>query len=132
MQQEILYLSPTYPGSVHDKTICREEELAFEKEVSVFTDLGFQAYTSATARIIMPHKKKKSQPLSQKQKDNNLWISKIRVRIEHVLASVKSYRIVSDVFRCRLYGKEDRVMLIACALHNLKVKSKFLINHYSI
>ena len=132
MQKEILYLSPTYPGSIHDKTICIEEELVFEKEVSVFTDLGFQAFSSATARIIMPHKKKKLQPLSLHQKETNKWISRVRVRIEHVLASVKSYKIVSDVFRCRLYGKEDNVMLIACALHNLKLKSKFFITPNSI
>ena len=132
MQREILYLSPTYPGSIHDKTICTQEDLVFEKEMSALTDLGFQGYPSATARIIMPHKKKKHQILSQQQKDSNTWISRVRVRIEHVLASVKSYRIVSDVFRYRLYGKDDYVMLIACALHNLKLKSKFLITPCSV
>ena len=131
MQGEILYLSPTYPGSIHDRTICRQEELTIEKELNMLTDLGFQGYTSAQARIIMPHKKKRLSPLSEKQKQENQWISKIRVRIEHVLASVKSARIVSDVFRNRLYGRDDTVMLLACALHNLKQRAK-TINLYSV
>ncbi len=128
MQGQILYLSNTYPGSVHDRTICKEEELVFEKELTVLTDLGFLGYTSPTARIIMPKKKSKYRPISEQEEIANKWISKIRVRIEHVLASVKSYRVVSDVYRSRLYGKEDNAMVIACAIHNLKLKSKFFIN----
>ena len=38
MQGQILYLSQTYPESVHDHTICKEEELVFEKELTVLTD----------------------------------------------------------------------------------------------
>lgn len=128
MLGKVLYLSDTYPGSVHDRTICKEEELIFEKELMVLTDLGFLGYTSPTARIIMPKKKSKYHPISPEEEIANKWISKVRVRIEHVLASIKSYRIVSDVFRCRLYGKEDNAMVIACAIHNLKLKSKFFIN----
>ena len=132
MQGDILYLSPTYPGSVHDITICKQEELTIDKEVTMLTDLGFLGFTSAVARVIMPKKKTKKNPLSQNDLDKNRWISKVRVRIEHVLASVKSYRMVSDVFRCRRYGKDDTAMLISCALHNLKLKSKFSITPNSI
>ena len=72
------------------------------------------------AQIIMPHKTPKNGELNPEQKEYNKWVSKIRVRIEHVIASVKDYRIVKDTFRGRLFNKEDTVMLIACGMHNLK------------
>ena len=40
----ILYLSATYEGSVHDKTIAEEEDLEFGKSVRLLQDLGFLAY----------------------------------------------------------------------------------------
>ena len=128
MNGEILYLSPTYPGSVHDKTICDEEELKFVKKIPVWTDCGFQGLSSETAHIIHPFKRKKNKDLSLPEETHNRWVSKIRAKVEHIIASVKRFRIVKETFRYRLYPKEDTVMLIACALHNLIVKTKFLIN----
>lgn len=128
MSGEILYLSPTYPGSIHDKKICDEEQLQFSKTIPVWTDSGFQGLSSETAHIIFPTKRKKNQNLSSREESRNKWVSKIRVRIEHIIASVKRYRIVKETFRYRLFHKEDTVMLIACALHNLRIKTKSLIN----
>ena len=38
MQGQIHYLNDTYWASVHNRTICKEEELVFEKELTVLTD----------------------------------------------------------------------------------------------
>jgi len=126
MNGEILYLSPTYPGSVHDKNICKEEELIFSKKIPVLADSGFQGLCSETAHIILPHKRSKNHDLSQEQETHNRWVSKVRAKIEHIIASIKHFRIVKETFRYRLYPKEDTVMLIACALHNLKIKAKLI------
>lgn len=120
MNGNILYLSPTYPGSVHDKTLIEEELFSFSKKVLLWMDLGFYGIKMEKAHIIMPHKTPKNGELTTEQKEFNKWVSKIRVRIEHAIASVKDYRIVKDTFRGRLYNKEDAVMLIACGLHNFK------------
>lgn len=121
---KILYLSPTYGGCFHDKKICDLEQVAILKETMVFMDLGFQGFTSGSAQIIMPYKRKKNQKLSEQQEQWNSWVSKIRVKIEHVIASVKIFRKVKEKFRGRLFAREDRVMLIACALHNLRLNVK--------
>lgn len=123
---EILYLSPTYAGSVHDKSICDYESLSFLKKISVIVDLGFKGLASEKAQIIMPYKRKKKQKLSQEQEAFNTWVSSVRVKIEHILASVKISRKVKDKFRGRLFAREDNVMLVACAIHNLKLK----VNNY--
>jgi hypothetical protein len=124
---EVLYLSPTYGGSVHDKKICELEQIEFLKKTMVMTDLGFLGLSSTEAQIIMPHKRKKNKQLSQEQEQWNKWVSKIRVKVEHIIASVKIYRKVKEKFRGRLYAREDTVMLVACALNNLKVKVKYSI-----
>lgn len=124
MSTEILYLSPTYAGSVHDKSICNEENLSFFKQAQVMVDLGFLGLKSDVAQIIIPHKQKKNQKLNSTQEAYNKWVSKIRVRIEHTIASVKIFRKVKEKFRGRLYAREDTIMLVACALHNLKLRVK--------
>ena len=122
MSREILYLSPTYSGSVHDKKICDLEQLSFNKKTVIMADLGFLGLTSETAQIVVPHKHKKNQTLTAQQEQWNSWVSKIRVKIEHIISSIKIFRKVKEKFRGRLFKREDRVMLIACGLHNLKLK----------
>lgn len=124
MNGEVLYLSPTYEGSIHDKKICDLEQVEFLKKTRVLTDLGFIGLSSTVAQIIMPQKRKKNQHLNEQQEQYNTWVSKIRVRVEHIIASIKIFRKVKEKFRGRLFNREDRVMLIACGLHNLRLKVK--------
>jgi len=90
----------------------------------MFVDLGFIGITSEMAKIIIPFKRSKKRELNEEQKEYNKWVSSIRVKIEHIIASIKIYRKVKDKFRGRLYAREDNIMLIACALHNLKIRLK--------
>lgn len=125
MNCEVLYLSPTYGGCVHDKKICDLENLSLSKNVSLMVDLGFQGLGSENAHIILPYKHKKNQELDAKMLAHNKWQASIRVRIEHTIASIKIFRKAKETFRGRLFNREDTVMLVACALHNLKLKAKF-------
>ena len=127
LNTEVLYLSPTYGGSVHDKKICDLEQIEFLKKTMVLMDLGFLGFASETAQIIMPHRRRKNKELNEQQEQWNKWVSKIRVKVEHTIASIKIFRKVKEKFRGRLFNREDRVMLIACALHNLKLKVKYAI-----
>ncbi len=125
MSGEILYLSPTYGGCVHDKKICDLENLSLSKNVSLLVDLGYLGFRSENAHVILPFKQKKNQELDADKLAYNKWQAHIRVRIEHTIASIKIFRKVKETFRGRLYSREDTVMLVACALHNLKQKVKF-------
>ena len=48
----------------------------------------------------------------------NRIFSSARITVEHVLSGVKRLRIVKEVLRNSKVGFSDRVMEIACALHN--------------
>ncbi len=51
----------------------------------------------------------------------NRLLSSERIVVEHALSGVKRCHIVKDVFRNTKVGFTDRVMEVACALHNLRV-----------
>ncbi|GLI33259.1 MAG: transposase family protein [Deltaproteobacteria bacterium] len=117
----ILFLSLTHPGSVHDKTIADSSSYPLPKESYLMQDLGFQGFDLPGVEIIMPHKKPPGGSLTPEQKEANREVSKVRVRIEHVMNSIKHCHIVRDTTRLLRQGTRDLVMEICCALHNLRV-----------
>jgi hypothetical protein len=57
-------------------------------------------------------------------KGNKIFVdfSSVHVIVVHAICGVKKYRILKERFRCRKLGFDDLVILIACGLHNLKIK----------
>ena len=120
--KKILYLSQTYEGSVHDKKIADEAEIEFKKTLELLQDSGFQGYCPEKATIVMPVKKPKGKELTDEQKQENKAKASQRVVIEHAFGKIKVWRIVKDRIRSYRHKLRDEVMLIACALHNFKIK----------
>jgi hypothetical protein len=118
----ILLLSPTYPGSVHDKRMADATPYPLPAGSQLLQDLGFLAFSLPEVDIIMPHKKPKGKELTAEQKAENKAIATRRIRIEHVNSSVKRCRIVKDVCRLLKPAARDQVMEIACALHNFRLR----------
>ena len=54
----------------------------------------------------------------------NGLFSSARVVVEHVIAGVKRCRMVKEVLRLRKGGISDRLMEVACGLHNLRVSCR--------
>ena len=54
----------------------------------------------------------------------NRLFSSVRVVVEHSICGIKRCRIVKEVLRLSREGISDRVMEIACGLHNLRVSSR--------
>jgi hypothetical protein len=119
--KKILYLSETYAGSVHDKSIVNDEKWEFPDGTIVYQDSGFQGFNPSNVITKQPMKKPKGKDLTEEQKAENKKISAIRIRIEHIIGSVKIFRIVKDTIRNWSYGFKDRIMEMCCALHNFKL-----------
>jgi hypothetical protein len=64
----VRYLSETYPGRVHDKRMCDEEDPAFPSDSGLFQDTGFQGYHPAGVTIYQPKKKPKGKERHRKTK----------------------------------------------------------------
>ncbi|WP_277483283.1 transposase [Catalinimonas alkaloidigena] len=123
-QDQILFLSSTYPGSVHDKRLADEAGHCYPDNTVLIKDLGYQGYDLENISVLMPHKKTKNGELTQQQKQENTDISRIRVPVEHVMAGVKRLNIVREKVRLRFKDARDQVILIACGLHNMRTAAR--------
>jgi hypothetical protein len=69
-------------------------------------------------------KKPKGKEWSVSAKFLNTIFSRARVVVEHTISGGKRCRIVKDVLRLTKEGSSDRVMEMACGLHNLRVSCR--------
>jgi hypothetical protein len=120
-QGQVIYLSPTMEGSLHDKALADKLELEFGPEQRLLLDLGFLGYKPKDTQVFLPEKKPRNGQLSDHQKAYNRLLASIRVSVEHVIAGVKRARIVKDKIRLKRNQIRDLVMSIACGLHNLRI-----------
>jgi len=118
----ILFLSDTVEGTMHDKALADRTPYPLPPESELVQDLGFLGFSLDGVMITIPHKKPKGKLLTEEQKAENRQIARRRVRIEHIISSVKRCAIVTRAIRLRADDIRDVVMEICCALHNLRVR----------
>jgi len=118
----ILFLSDTVEGSMHDKALADLTPYRLPLGSELVQDLGFLGFSLDGVTMTIPHKKPKGGQLTSEQKAENRQIARRRVRIEHIISSVKRCSIVTRRIRLRADDIRDVVMEICCALHNLRVR----------
>jgi len=91
----------------------------------IFYDLGYLGVEKdfPDQISIIPYKKKKGKELTDSQKEWNKTQSKIRIKVEHIIAQIKRFRINLDTFRNRLC-RYDIISDIVCGLVNFKIRWK--------
>lgn len=109
-------------GKRHDFAIFKNSKVRFHPETLVLADLGYLGIHKYHSNSLIPIKKSKNKELSQEKKRFNTDVSKKRINVEHVFASIKVFKIVSDVYRNRAKRFDLRFNLIA-AIHNLHLIS---------
>ena len=121
----IIHKSTHSPGSHHDYSIYKSKHPTLPPELLQFYDLGYlgveKDFEDQTS--ILPYKKKKGKELSIPQKAWNKLQSKIRIKVEHVIAQIKKFRINRDVFRNKLC-RYDVISEIVCGIVNFKIRWK--------
>ena len=128
----VLFLGYTSPGSVHDYGLFKTEfppEEDWFKNFNLWLDLGFLGAQNdyCPADVNIPHKKQrksKKNPnpcLTEKQKEENRKISKIRVIAENAIGGMKRFSALTDKFRNKTIEFADDVAILAAGLWNLKL-----------
>jgi hypothetical protein len=118
----VAFLSDKDEGSVHDKPIADRTPYPLPEGSELLQDLGFVGFSLDGVQITMPHKKPRGQQLTEAQKADNQLISHRRVRLEHIICSIKRCRIVKDTIRLWKDMARDVVMAICCGLHNFRLR----------
>ena len=107
---KILFVSDSYPGRAHDKTIHEKEKLPWliPKKTRQYYDRGYNGLAGdyPDHDIRLPHQRKHvtrkiCAPLTRGQKQANALHAKRRIPIEHVFCRMKRFRILSVVWRSR-------------------------------
>lgn len=121
--QYVHYLSPTFPGSSHDKAIANEFPISLPFGSVLRQDSGFIGHVPKGVIIEQPFKKPRNGQLTFSQKIFNKMLAATRVVVEHANSGIKRLRMVKDTIRIHSTDFRDLVMSVACALHNLRVTS---------
>lgn len=94
----IVGVSKSSPGSVHDFTIYKKGT-PVHRDSRVFVDSGYQGMDKLHQATELPYKKPKNRELDREEKEYNAGLSRFRVKVENVLAQIKSFRIIGDRYR---------------------------------
>jgi hypothetical protein len=119
-KRQILCVSPTHDGRIHDKTQLEKSEFLnnIPDEVPKWLDKAFQGIQKYTRNVFIPHKKPKKKSLSDDKKEENQIISSYRIKVEHAICGIKRLRCLTDVFRGK-NGIDDTLFRVACGIWNL-------------
>jgi hypothetical protein len=117
--EEIICVHQTR-GKTHDFKLFKKSKLPLNKNKKVKTDSGYQGIEKIHPNSEMPRKNTKLRPLTKKEKRDNLKLSKIRVKVEHVIGKIKVFRIMAERYRNRRKNHDLRMKLI-CGIYNFEL-----------
>jgi hypothetical protein len=111
LKGRIVHVSKSHHGSVHDFTVFKGEKRP-PKESRLFVDSGYQGIADIHQNADFPYKSRKNKPLDRCEKAYNTALSRLRVKVEHVFAQLKTFKILADRYRNkrRRYGVKFNII----------------------
>lgn len=121
--KRILYVSKVWVGKTHDYTILKGEfppNLDWFAKFTVRLDSGYQGFQNdyKSQLCYLPIKRKKNEELTDTQKQENLKAAKERIKVEHSIAGLKRFRVLSERSRIRDCNLFDDMIGICAGLWN--------------
>ena len=104
-------------GRIHDFKLLKRSRLAFVASQLCLADRGYQGFAKRHQGACTPTKKRRHQALTKAEKQHNRALSRLRVRVEHVIRRFKIFRIFSGRYRNRRRRFGLRLNLIAGLLN---------------
>ena len=109
-------------GKRHDFQLFKDSRSGMAEQIRSLGDAGYQGLVECHANSQTPFKKSKHHPLTKEQKAHHRELSRERIVVEHVIRSLKIFRILSERYRNRRKRFGLRFNLIA-AIYNSELKS---------
>lgn len=85
----------------HDFRLLNESKVRFQHETDVLTDSGYEGLQKIHSNTRLPKKKTKRCPLTREDKKQNSVLSSQGVLNEHVIGTLKRFKIISERYRNR-------------------------------
>lgn len=109
---KIVSASNSVPGRVHDYAL-RKRGPPLPRNSRAYADSGFQGLQDDHLDTEIPYKKSKKHPLTKEEKVYNHALSRFRVRVEHKIAQIKRFRMLSDRFRYPRFSHTAKFAIVA-------------------
>ena len=107
-------------GPVHDFALYGRSKVEPHESLELLGDSGYQGLQKLHAKSRTPQKKPRKSELTEEQKQSNRELAQRRVVVEHVIRSLKIFRILAERYRNRRKRFRLRFNLIA-GLHNFEL-----------
>jgi len=105
---------------MHDFKLFGQSRTAMPPQTKCLADSGYLGLLKHHVNSQIPHKKSKHHPLTDEQKAENRQLAKERFVAEHIIRSLKIFRILCERYRNRRKRFGLRFNLIA-ALYNYEL-----------
>jgi IS5 family transposase len=100
-------------GPVHDFALYQRSNLELHESLEVLADSGYQGLSKLHEKGKTPRKKPRKSDLTDEQRQNNRELARRRVVVEHVIRSLKIFRILAERYRNRRRRFPLRFNLVA-------------------
>lgn len=100
-------------GAKHDFALFKDHDPHLQPDVWIVADSGYQGLASRHLQTCLSLKKPRGGELSVEEKAHNRSLGRFRIAIEHVIRSLKVWRIVKETYRNRRKRFSLRFKLIA-------------------
>jgi hypothetical protein len=107
-------------GRRHDYHLFKQSKTRIPDKVITLVDSGYQGIKKVHQNSHHPKRGSKKNPLTEREKQINKSINSERVIVEHIIRSIKIFRIVGDKYRNRRKRFAMRINLIA-AIYNYEL-----------
>ena len=121
--KRISYISPGKIGKLHDYRFLKEAfplDKGWFEDFKVKVDWGYlgiaKDYICQLIRI--PHNNKRNLELTELQKTENKLMAAERIGVEHSLAGLKRYRVLSDRLRLHSLDLYDQILGVGAGWWN--------------
>lgn len=108
-------------GKVHDFQLFKDSRSRMAESIRSLGDAGYQGLAGCHANSQTPIKKSKHHLLTKEQRAHNRELSQERMLVEHVIRSLKIFRILSERYRNQRKRFGLRFNLIA-AIYNSELE----------
>lgn len=114
--KDIVDVIAGFPGPESDINVFREGKKRFETNQTFKGDKGDEGEAS----IKVPTKKPKKGELTLSQKEKNRVLASERIFVEHLIRSIKIFRVASERFRLNA-RKYEKIIMTICGLVRLRI-----------
>lgn len=106
-------------GSIHDFKLFKNSSHDYNRNTTLFVDMGYIGIEKIHKNSIIPIKSSKNHKLTSNEKWYNSEVSKVRIAIEHTNAFLKKFKIISTRFRNK--RKNFKLyMTFICSIYNFE------------